>query len=208
MLSASDMSSLMANVIVSFAFIMIIKNVFAPLFGSKYATPPRVSLTAKIGNFLLYPLFYFKFSPTFHPLDLKELKSMASKATKLSDFGDDWYEAPYAQTMSLVNKGNYSPIGFASAHDFFLRRLIAKLRIVDNLKSGRSGANALKTPVRKPLFVVGLPRTGTTFLHRLLAMDPGARAPRTWEVSERNTASSLLEYEHTSIYTSILAYSR
>jgi len=84
--------------------------------------------------------------------------------------------------MELVNGGGYSPIGYASAHDFFLRRLVAKLRIVDHLKNTEEGKRALKTPVRKPLFVVGLPRTGTTFLHRLLAMDPEARAPVTWEL--------------------------
>ena len=38
--------------------------------------------------------------------------------------------------------------------------------------------------IRAPLFVVGLPRTGTTFLHTLLAADPAHRAPLTWEVME------------------------
>jgi hypothetical protein len=38
--------------------------------------------------------------------------------------------------------------------------------------------------IRAPLFVVGLPRTGTTFLHTLLSADPANRAPLTWEVME------------------------
>src|SRR5207247_662162 len=36
--------------------------------------------------------------------------------------------------------------------------------------------------IRKPLFIVGLPRSGTTILHTLLAADPEHRAPLTWEV--------------------------
>jgi len=35
--------------------------------------------------------------------------------------------------------------------------------------------------IRRPLFLTGLPRTGTTFLHGLLAQDPANRVPYTWE---------------------------
>ena len=37
-------------------------------------------------------------------------------------------------------------------------------------------------PVRAPLFILGLPRTGTSILHELLAQDPANRVPMTWEV--------------------------
>ena len=37
-------------------------------------------------------------------------------------------------------------------------------------------------PVNSPVFVMGLPRTGTTLLHRLLSLDPAVRAPLTWEL--------------------------
>ncbi len=36
--------------------------------------------------------------------------------------------------------------------------------------------------IREPLFITGMPRSGTTFLHDLFAQDPGNRVPRTWEV--------------------------
>ena len=41
-----------------------------------------------------------------------------------------------------------------------------------------------RTSLRPPLIVVGLPRTGTTFLHRLLASADGARALPMWQVAE------------------------
>lgn len=34
----------------------------------------------------------------------------------------------------------------------------------------------------EPVFVMGLPRTGTTFIHRLLSLDPKVRAPLLWEL--------------------------
>jgi hypothetical protein len=36
--------------------------------------------------------------------------------------------------------------------------------------------------IRQPLFILGLPRTGTTILFNLIALDPGNRTPLTWEV--------------------------
>jgi hypothetical protein len=38
------------------------------------------------------------------------------------------------------------------------------------------------TVVKRPIFITGTPRSGSTFLHELLAEDPGNRAPRVWEV--------------------------
>ena len=37
--------------------------------------------------------------------------------------------------------------------------------------------------IRRPLFVIGMARTGTTHLFGLLAQDPANRSPLTWEVS-------------------------
>jgi hypothetical protein len=36
--------------------------------------------------------------------------------------------------------------------------------------------------IRRPIFIVGLPRTGTSILHELLAQDPANRVPMSWEV--------------------------
>jgi hypothetical protein len=39
----------------------------------------------------------------------------------------------------------------------------------------------LQRPVEAPLYITGLPRSGATLLHRLLAVDPAHRAPLAWE---------------------------
>jgi len=36
--------------------------------------------------------------------------------------------------------------------------------------------------VRRPIFILGVPRTGTTILFNLLAQDPANRAPLSWEI--------------------------
>jgi len=42
----------------------------------------------------------------------------------------------------------------------------------------------LDRPVERPVFVFGIPRTGTTLLSNLLAADPGRRSPLTWEIDD------------------------
>jgi hypothetical protein len=44
-------------------------------------------------------------------------------------------------------------------------------------------SEALTAPlIQWPIFITGMPRSGSTFLHELLAEDPENRAPRVWEV--------------------------
>jgi hypothetical protein len=40
----------------------------------------------------------------------------------------------------------------------------------------------LEAPIERPMFILGLPRSGTTILFNVLAQDPAHRSPRTWEV--------------------------
>ena len=72
-----------------------------------------------------------------------------------------------------------------------LGRITARSRIVSLLENrARLAADRARLPgiaaerIERPLVVVGLPRTGTTLLHTLLAQDPGTRSPLSWEVRE------------------------
>ena len=47
----------------------------------------------------------------------------------------------------------------------------------------RKDRTILTRPLSPPIFIAGLPRSGTTFLHGLLAEDPANRTPRIWEAS-------------------------
>ena len=60
-----------------------------------------------------------------------------------------------------------------------MRLLSNRLRLIADRR--RHPAIAAEV-IRRPLFITGLPRSGTTFLHALLAQDPAHRAPQVWEV--------------------------
>ena len=57
--------------------------------------------------------------------------------------------------------------------------LVRRLQLVEYIKLNPKVKNI---PVRAPVFVTGMPRSGTTFLHRLLSLDPAVRAPFLWEL--------------------------
>jgi len=58
--------------------------------------------------------------------------------------------------------------------------LKTRLRLVALWKS--RGKTLETARIEKPVFIVGMPRSGSTFLHELLAENPEHRAPRVWEV--------------------------
>ena len=62
-------------------------------------------------------------------------------------------------------------------------RLAMRLRIVDAMRR-QLEHKGLKSPppVPKPVLIVGMPRTGSTLLHKLSSLDPRARTLRAWEL--------------------------
>jgi len=99
--------------------------------------------------------------------------------TRLSDFGDEEFRVPLGRLLqSHEEEAGLSPSG----------RLVKRIDLVDllatRLRVRREIADRpalLDDPVRSPLIVTGLPRTGTTLLQRLLSLDPVARPLLTWE---------------------------
>jgi hypothetical protein len=59
--------------------------------------------------------------------------------------------------------------------------LKTRLRLVDAWKR-QSQEDAESSPILRPIFITGMPRSGSTFLHELLGADPALRVPRVWEV--------------------------
>ena len=87
------------------------------------------------------------------------------KETNLSNFGDDWDETPYRETIDIVNKTNYSPVGKLLMYNFFLSQLKELLMMEDAFRKDESlreycGSMSDERKKNRPLFVLGLPRTG------------------------------------------------
>lgn len=114
-------------------------------------------------------------------LDARVLRDEARKQTGLDDFEDDglFPEALDRVVRSLDTEAGLSLLGRIAAVQDLSRLLANRLRLVEDRR--RFPAIA-EEPIRRPLFVTGLPRTGTTLLHGLLAQDPANRAPLHWEM--------------------------
>jgi hypothetical protein len=119
--------------------------------------------------------------PKTPPLDSKQLCAMARRRTGLEDFGEPAIEpALTVLTSSLESEADLHPLGRFLMSKHLLGLLEARLRLT------RQWASAVHEPgsceVVRPIFITGMPRSGSTFLHELLVQEPSLRAPRVWEV--------------------------
>lgn len=105
----------------------------------------------------------------------------ARRRTSLEDFGDPPLEPALSVLVnSMEREADLHPLGrfLIRAH---LRGLLeTRLRLVEAWSGQWQALEASR--IEQPIFIVGMPRTGSTFLHELLAEDPANRAPRVWEV--------------------------
>jgi Sulfotransferase family len=60
--------------------------------------------------------------------------------------------------------------------------MIRLLRNAQQVKDAQRNAAIAAAPVQAPIFILGLPRSGTTFLHTLLAEDSDNQVPRNWQM--------------------------
>jgi hypothetical protein len=113
-------------------------------------------------------------------LDEGGLLDRASRKTGLTDFGDDSFREPFRILLrSLETDAELNFMGRICVRNDILRTLCNRLRLIEDRKRHPRIADEV---IRRPLFITGLPRTGSTFLHALLAQDPAARSPQVWEV--------------------------
>jgi Sulfotransferase family len=114
-------------------------------------------------------------------LQSEALCAEARHRTGLKDFGDPPIEPALSILVnSLELQADLHPLGRFLMRVHLLELLETRLRLVQTW-SERSQAR-LGSPIQRPIFITGMPRSGSTFLHELLAEDPENRAPRVWEV--------------------------
>ncbi len=103
----------------------------------------------------------------------------ARRRSRLSDFGGDTWQEPFRQLAAAYHSDSLlGPVGRGAVRSSLIGLLTNRLEITEAVVQ----SPALRTdPVTRPVFVLGMPRTGTTWLYNLLALDPGARPLQTWE---------------------------
>jgi len=108
-----------------------------------------------------------------------DLHIQASKAVGLTDFGPEYYQTGMRELLlSLEHDANLNPYGRLMLEKTMNGALINRL-LMAQLKKRQP--EIFSQPLIPPLIVTGLPRTGTTSLHRLLAADPDHRGVACWE---------------------------
>jgi hypothetical protein len=114
------------------------------------------------------------------PLLAVDLIETAKRRCGLEDFGGgDFFEAISRLLESCHRESRLNLIGRIALRSDLLRTLCSRLLMEEDLQIYPGIA---RQEIREPLFIVGLPRSGTTLLHTLLAADPEHRVPLTWEV--------------------------
>jgi len=116
---------------------------------------------------------------TLGDLSEESLMRRAQRRTGLSDFGDENFRAPLRVLLKAYEEeSDLHPAGRLMARINILVLLCNRLRVQDLLNRH---PEILQRPIDRPMFVVALPRTGTTLLYNLLALDPQKRPLMMWE---------------------------
>lgn len=113
-------------------------------------------------------------------LSAAKLVEYAKQFAGTSDLGDAIYEPALSSLLSAFERE-------CRLEDFHAQRL--EMQLVHFLATRAKAAALLRAhpeirdvEVRAPVFIVGMPRTGTTLLHNLLARHPDHFAPPLWQL--------------------------
>ena len=112
-------------------------------------------------------------------MEAGQLIETARARTGLDDFGaDTWREGLEILVRSFDEEADLSDAGRQMSSDMLVGSLVMRLQIEDWY---RRHPEIDEQEIVAPLFVLGLPRTGSTVLGTILGEDPAVRALRTWE---------------------------
>jgi sulfotransferase family protein len=115
-------------------------------------------------------------------LNAAHMVDTATATTGLDDFGGtDWREGLDRLVDGLNQEADLTEIGTHILGSRLDMLLANRLRVVATVAEHREITDQ---EVEGPLFIIGLPRTGTTALSNLLAADPRIRSVRLWESSD------------------------
>jgi len=113
-----------------------------------------------------------------------EVEPLVEEAQQRAGGLDDLGAGPYVEPLglfvdSLNEEARLNQIGEYIARERILLHTVNRLHYVEDRKRYPGIADV---QIERPVFIIGLPRTGTTILHDILDQDPANRAPLTWEL--------------------------
>jgi hypothetical protein len=124
-------------------------------------------------------------------LDAETLLAAARRRSSLTDFGDGRFREGLGVLIDAFNaRDDANAFGRIVFRSHVVSLLVNRLKIQADLTR-----HPLDVPLARPLFITGLPRSGTTFLHCLMSEDPAGRTLRTWEGWMPSPAPTYEAYE-------------
>jgi hypothetical protein len=112
-------------------------------------------------------------------LSADDLENGARAATGLADFGSTYYREGLERIVEALNtEADLNETGKVIQHATISNALIQRLKIEETYKQHPEIDDVV---VEGPVFIIGLPRTGTTALSQLVGADPQFRSLRLWE---------------------------
>ena len=113
------------------------------------------------------------------PLDEDSLLRCARENTGLDDFGDDDWREPFQILLrSIEEEAELNLFGRITTRSDLLTHLEGRLRVIDWYASH---PEVEEEEIVAPVFVTGLPRSGTTIMQEILGADPTSRVVKMWE---------------------------
>jgi len=117
--------------------------------------------------------------PTNPALDLSVLRREACRRTGLSEFGERWFEQPLQMLLDALNREAQLS---AAGHGIHSERIIALLSTRLRIRAALvANPQILELPVSVAGVIVGLPRSGSTLLHRMLSAASTTNCIYWWE---------------------------
>lgn len=124
--------------------------------------------------------------PAFDPLSLDHASILeeACQTAGTSDFGDEAFREPFERLVAaLASEAKLNAVGRGMQRGRIVGLLVNRLRTEAFVAAH---PEILNERIREPIVIVGLPRTGTTMLQRMIAADPENFSLLWWE--SRNPA--------------------
>lgn len=115
-------------------------------------------------------------------MNTDQLITQATQRTGLSNFGPEgWQEPLDVLVSSMTNEAGLNEIGVAVTSERLVDNLVIRLQIEECFSTHPEIADEV---IVRPVFGLGLPRTGSTALSHLLSLDTSHRSLRTWEAGK------------------------
>jgi hypothetical protein len=113
-------------------------------------------------------------------LDAAALHRAAERRAGRSGYGSWDFGEPLERLLKAYHdEAKLTTLGRVTVREYLVSLLDNLLR----MEAERAASSEIERQrITAPVFIIGLPRTGTTHLHGLISEDPANRSPATWEV--------------------------